>query len=160
MSIDLDNELGFWLKGIPYLLYTKGDKLKDCYRYYLFPDNGFKVNIFKNGVSEELTEVRNKFKGLKDCIDFNLIYTPFPIKYNTKYNILINLFSIFIYDFEIKLNGLYTNNKFIPFDYEFYKGIRIEGIPVKKIDIPKSLENIITIVNPITNYKKNINLII
>jgi hypothetical protein len=157
MSIDLDKELGFWLKGIPYLLYIKGDNLKDCYRYYLFPDNGFKVNIFRNGISEELTEVRNILKG-SDFIDFNLIYTPFPIKYNTKYHILINLFSIFIYDFEIQLNGLYSNDKFISFDEEFYKGVRIEGVPVKKIEIPQSLENIITIINPITNYKKDINI--
>jgi hypothetical protein len=151
--VDLDNELGFWLKGIPYILWMTGNELKDCYRYYLFPTNDLNIYIYKNRISEPLIDVRKEFKYI-EYITNDLIYTPFPIKNNTKYHILINLFAIFIYDFEIRLDGLYFYDKFIPF--ENYNGIRIEGVPVKKLEIPQFLENKLLITNPTTNYKKNV----
>ena len=137
---DLDSHIGFWLKGSVYV-WVPGDTPEECHRYYIFYGEKEKENFFlflEN--SHYPGKDIMKIKPLaKDPLEPNFVLFPFSGK---NCEMVKNCFSVWVYD----LNP-----------YEIGE-LRLEGVSLSSWGASTKVPNKFTIINPKTNYVKEIQL--
>lgn len=140
-SDDLDLQLGFWLKNIPYV-WVPGKTVETCNRYYIFHGNKENLTIFleNNPMSgEHHTNIKP--------LDMNPLTPSFSLfsfgKHpETDCKMVRNCFGVWVYDLNLYDIG----------------GPRMEGIRLSSSPISAKVPKKFVIINPSTNYKKEIYL--
>ena len=72
---DFDDEIGFWLRGIPYV-WVNGRTIDQCKRFYIVPPRTPVITFDKGNEGETLTEVKSEIFGRGQHESVSLLPMP------------------------------------------------------------------------------------
>nr|QBK86102.1 MAG: hypothetical protein LCMAC101_06970 [Marseillevirus LCMAC101] len=131
----MDKRIGFWLQNIPYI-WVSGKTPQDCYRYYIFSSSENLTLFDSNNKSIQAQRVWRK-PILPDKDPPKTYWSLFPFE-GKDCKMVRNYFSVWIH---VRMTG----------------NVRMEGKPILGLYSPSPIEATLTVINPRTNYRKEIN---
>ena len=162
MRDNFDKDIGFWIENTAYL-WAPGNTLETSRRFYLLANNAAALFDENNNILDQTFIDTATWGGRLDPSEtFSLL----PVARKNGCEMVRNCFLVWpVIGDSISLENKIAKGRIIKFPYADHIEIRVEGIPIKEwsmVGISEKwsrnsfVKNIITVVNPDTDYRRHV----